>query len=76
MLVRATLACTRGLQLHAKVIKKSGVTADFGSEKLVFDMVEPDEFVVAGDVTLTIEIWDDSAWSDDLLASVQLSALR
>ncbi|CAM9228565.1 unnamed protein product [Pylaiella littoralis] len=60
----------------SKVVKKSGISADFGSEKLVFDIVEPDEFVVGGDVTLTIEIWDDSAWSDDLLASVKLSALR
>ncbi|CAN0260617.1 unnamed protein product, partial [Ectocarpus sp. 12 AP-2014] len=59
-----------------KVVKRSGVSPNFESEKLVFDIVEPDEFVVGGDVTLSIEIWDDSAWSDDLLASVKLSALR
>lgn len=57
-------------------MKRSGVSPNFESEKLVFDIVEPDEFVVGGDVTLSIEIWDDSAWSDDLLASVKLSALR
>ncbi|CAN0427187.1 unnamed protein product, partial [Scytosiphon promiscuus] len=59
-----------------KVVKRSGVSPDFGSERLVFDIVEPSEFIVAGDVSLSIEIWDDSAWSDDLLASVTLSALR
>eukprot|EP00752_Nemacystus_decipiens_P004626 g4222.t1 len=59
-----------------KVVKRSGLSPDFESERLIFDIVEPREFVVAGDVALSIEIWDDSAWSDDLLASVNLSALR
>lgn len=67
---------THSLALNQQVIKRSGVSPDFDSEKLVFDIVEPDEFVVGGDVSLSIEIWDDSAWSDDLLASVHLSALR
>ncbi|CAM9341515.1 unnamed protein product, partial [Hapterophycus canaliculatus] len=60
----------------SKVVKRSGVSPDFNSERLVFDIIEPSEFVVRGDVSLSIEIWDDSAWSDDLLASVTLSALR
>ena len=59
-----------------QVVKRSGLSPDFESERLVFDIVEPQEFVVGGDVSLSIEIWDDSAWSDDLLASVNLSALR
>lgn len=59
-----------------QVVKRSGLSPDFESERLAFDIVEPQEFVVGGDVSLSIEIWDDSAWSDDLLASVHLSALR
>eukprot|EP00903_Cladosiphon_okamuranus_P006779 g6608.t1 len=59
-----------------KVVKRSGLSPNFDSERLVFDIVEPQEFVVGGDVSLSIEIWDDSAWSDDLLASVNFSALR
>lgn len=43
---------------------------------MTFDIVEPKEFIIGGDVLLSVEIWDDSAWSDDLLASVELSALR
>lgn len=58
------------------MIKRSGVSPDFDSEILVFDVVEPAEFIVGGDVSLSIELWDDSAWSDDLLSSVELSALR
>lgn len=58
------------------MIKRSGVNPNFESEMISFDIVEPKEFIVGGDVSLTVELWDDSAWSDDLLASVQLSALR
>lgn len=59
-----------------QVVKRSGVSPDFESELIAFDIVEPREFIVEGDITLVIELWDDNAWSDDLLASVQLSALR
>lgn len=58
------------------MVKKSGVNPTFDSELLSFDMVEPEEFIVGGDVSLSVELWDDSAWADDLLASVELSALR
>lgn len=64
------------LALYQQVVKRSGLSPNFESERLIFDIVEPQEFVVGGDVSLSIEIWDDSAWSDDLLASVNLSALR
>lgn len=58
------------------MVKRSGVSPDFESEIIAFDVVEPKDFIVGGDVLLSIELWDDSAWSDDLLASVQVSALR
>lgn len=48
----------------------------FDSELISFDIVEPEEFIVGGNVSLSVELWDDSAWADDLLASVELSALR
>lgn len=59
-----------------KVVRKSGSTPNFDSELVSFDIVEPQDFVIAGDVMLCVELWDDSTWSDDLLASVELSALR
>lgn len=59
-----------------QVVKRSGVSPDFESELVTFDVVEPEEYVVGGDVMLSIEVWEDSAWTDELLSSVQLSALR
>lgn len=59
-----------------QVVKRSGVSPDFKSELVTFDVVEPEEFIVGGDVMLSIEVWEDSAWTDELLSSVQLSALR
>lgn len=58
------------------MVKKSGMTPNFNSEMIYFDIVKPEEFIVGGDVTLSVELWDDSAWADDLLASVEFSALR
>lgn len=59
-----------------QVVKRSGVSPDFESELISFDLVEPEEFIIGGDVSLSIEVWEDSAWTDEMLASVQLSALR
>lgn len=62
--------------MSLQVVKRSGVSPDFESELVTFDVVEPEEFIVGGDVMLSIEVWEDSAWTDELLSSVQLSALR
>lgn len=69
-------SCSSPTERLYKVVKKSGMNPSFDFELLSFDIVEPQEFIVGGDVTLSVELWDDSAWADDLLASVELSALR
>ncbi|CAN0447276.1 unnamed protein product, partial [Ascophyllum nodosum] len=61
---------------RSQVAKRSRASPNFGSEKIAFDIVEPSEFIVKGDITLAIELWDGNARGDDLLASVQVSALR
>ncbi|CAM9099586.1 unnamed protein product, partial [Discosporangium mesarthrocarpum] len=75
------LKVTLGKQKRApvrktKVIKRSGPSPEFDSELLVFDIVEPKEVMFEGHLGMLVELWDDSAWADDLLGSVELSALR
>lgn len=76
VLIEAVGNLVRGNIITCKVVKRSGLSPNFNSELISFDIVEPQDFIVAGDVSLSVELWDDNAWADDLLASVELSALR
>ncbi|KAJ8609891.1 hypothetical protein CTAYLR_007509 [Chrysophaeum taylorii] len=59
-----------------QVHKRSGAHVFFDEEIVTFDLVEPSEFVSGGDIVLAVELWDENAWSDDLVASTETSILR
>ncbi|CAM9927525.1 unnamed protein product, partial [Choristocarpus tenellus] len=59
-----------------QVVKARDSRPDFQSELLTFDIVDPDDLVLAGDVGMLVELWEETAWTNDLLASVELSAVR
>lgn len=61
---------------NEQVAANSGPKPGAEPELLSIDIVEPGDFMVRGDVTLSVELRDDSPWSETILASVELSALR
>lgn len=58
------------------VHKRSGSNPNFQNEMVSFDVMEPMDFVTDDDIVLTVELWDENAWSHDLIASLELSILR
>ena len=58
------------------VHKRSGSNPNFQNEVVSFDVLDPMEFVKDDDIVLTVELWDENAWSHDLIASLELSILR
>ncbi|CAM9785455.1 unnamed protein product, partial [Phaeothamnion confervicola] len=59
-----------------RVQRRCGASPDFGGEQIRFDLTAPQECVVADDVTLTVELWEDTAWSDELLGRATTSVVR
>jgi hypothetical protein len=63
-------------RLKTQVRKRSGQNPQFMGESLKFDLVDPAQFVRENDIQITIELWDNNAWNDDLLGEVHVSAVR
>lgn len=79
--IDAYLTLTLGKHSNAKrkrthVKKRSSSHVFFDSEVLTFDIVEPRDMVFEGDLHLLIELFHESAWSDDLIASTETSVVR
>mmetsp|Transcript_15379 Transcript_15379/g.23115 ORF Transcript_15379/g.23115 Transcript_15379/m.23115 type:complete len:1122 (-) Transcript_15379:100-3465(-) len=74
--VRVTLGKHRkATRKKTRVHKRSGANPQFDDEIVSFDVVDPSEIVVKHDVHLIVELWDENAWSDDLIAYADVSIL-
>lgn len=59
-----------------KTIRKAGKHPDFKSEVVSFNLTTPEAMLRDGDLEVRIELWDENAFSDDLLGWVSISVLR
>lgn len=59
-----------------KIYRRSNHHPVFDNEELGFDLVDPSDFVANGDIDLTLELFDQNAWADELICSGNISILR
>ncbi|KAH8070955.1 Ca2-binding protein [Aureococcus anophagefferens] len=59
-----------------KIQRRSNHHPKFEDEEIRFDMIDPTDFITKGDIDLTIELFDQNAWSDELICHTNMSILR
>jgi hypothetical protein len=56
--------------------RKQTENPKFGGEIVYFDVMEPADFVIAGDLQLVIEVYNKGSIKDELLGAVTMSVVR
>jgi hypothetical protein len=59
-----------------QVKKKQTMNPNFDGEIVLFNVIDPAEYVLAGDMQLAIEVWNKGSIKDELLGSVTMSVVR
>ncbi|KAH8060559.1 Ca2-binding protein [Aureococcus anophagefferens] len=73
---RLKIRCIEALNIHRHGSKAEKTKIDFEDEEIRFDMIDPTDFITKGDIDLTIELFDQNAWSDELICHTNMSILR
>ena len=59
-----------------KIYRRSNHHPIFDDEEIRFDLVDPSDYVANGDIDLTLELFDQNAWADELICAGNISILR
>ena len=61
---------------QTSVRRKQDQHPEFGGEVVSFNVVNPAQYVLMDDVQLTVEVWNKSAFKDELMGAVTMSIVR
>ena len=62
--------------VNSAVVRKQDNFPDFNEEVIIFNMTNPGQYVFLDDVQLTVEVWNKSAFKDELMGAVTMSVVR
>lgn len=61
---------------QSETLRKQTDSPNFNDEVIYFDVIDPKDYILQDDLTMTLEIWNKSTFKDEVMGTVTMSVVR